>query len=881
MAQTVRHTTLTSELAPDEMISAQEWDEVHEVTGTVETAGIADGAVTDDKVAGGISKSKVGLGNVDNTSDANKPISTATQTALDGKAASSHTHALSQLEQGGATTGQVVKWTGTAWAPGTDNTGGGGGGATQLAELSDVDDPVTPTAGNFLRGDGDSWASAAIQAGDVPSGIDAAKIGDGSVSSAEFQRLDGVTSAIQTQIDGKAEVSHDHNNLYYTEAETDTLLDGKEDTLGNPSSDGQMLVSTTAGVRSWQDAPGGGSGSARLGVIRDLIHSQQTSGPLKSVPHTPQVIRTAGGSGTRRYFAYPSIVADRQARIQVFQQRATENVSTDGTIERLVSVNGGATWTVEELIAIEGEDLRTAKARRLADGRLGLVYWSHILSPETWVTRWRTSSDDGESWSSDTQLAAGLGDWQCSESWIEKDGVIVVALYVKDAGSSPERWSAYVIRSTDGGTTWGAPIKVADGSADDSQYNEAQIVVWDGKLVMFIRDEVSFTLYRSESADNGISWSALVDVTPTNWVSTFPGVHILGQVMMIVYRSTGTYSASGTSRAYSYDGGVTWGNYSHGLTGWDMYSWSVEHDGLLIVVRSYESASGGLDSDTEITTWRLGPAVGLDGTFHLDSVSLGGDTITAWPSGGTSYDADAQAFFTAAGITDDTQKSAYNDFVTTGKSDGWYDDLVAFWPYVGGASGPHSYDSVGLTTGTFSGTVTHNANGVAGDGSSGYMSTGITLSSLSNTSHALIVHVRSTAQDGGIAYGGAGATGTGSTGLYPRWTDDTVYTTDGGAALNGGSGQPSTDASGTWIVSRTASDSWKVFRNGSQVGSTETGSATLPAVVLYALANNSNGTANNFFGGNVSAFGIAAGLSDTKVGQITTAIQELQTALSR
>lgn len=34
----------------------------------------------------GVTKTQVGLGNVDNTSDANKPISTATQTALDGKA---------------------------------------------------------------------------------------------------------------------------------------------------------------------------------------------------------------------------------------------------------------------------------------------------------------------------------------------------------------------------------------------------------------------------------------------------------------------------------------------------------------------------------------------------------------------------------------------------------------------------------------------------------------------------------------------------------------------------------------------------------------------------------------------------------------------------
>jgi hypothetical protein len=38
-------------------------------------------------------KGDVGLGNVDNTSDAAKPVSTATQTALDGKSATGHNHA--------------------------------------------------------------------------------------------------------------------------------------------------------------------------------------------------------------------------------------------------------------------------------------------------------------------------------------------------------------------------------------------------------------------------------------------------------------------------------------------------------------------------------------------------------------------------------------------------------------------------------------------------------------------------------------------------------------------------------------------------------------------------------------------------------------------
>ena len=48
----------------------------------------------------GVTKAQVGLGNVNNTSDANKPISTATQNALNGKANTSHTHAASNITSG-------------------------------------------------------------------------------------------------------------------------------------------------------------------------------------------------------------------------------------------------------------------------------------------------------------------------------------------------------------------------------------------------------------------------------------------------------------------------------------------------------------------------------------------------------------------------------------------------------------------------------------------------------------------------------------------------------------------------------------------------------------------------------------------------------------
>lgn len=46
-------------------------------------------------------------------------------------------------------------------------------------------------------------AGADLAASDLPTGIDAAKIANGNVSNTEFQYLDGVTSAIQTQIENK------------------------------------------------------------------------------------------------------------------------------------------------------------------------------------------------------------------------------------------------------------------------------------------------------------------------------------------------------------------------------------------------------------------------------------------------------------------------------------------------------------------------------------------------------------------------------------------------------------------------------------------------------------------------------------------------------
>lgn len=110
-----------------------------------------------------------------------------------------------------------------------------------LDALSDV--AITSPANNsYLKYDGANW-------------IDEAPVTI-TPSAEELNYVDGVTSPIQTQ------------------------LNGKEAALGNPSTNGYILSSTTAGVRSWIAPPTGGS-STLDGLTDVEITTPSTNATLK------------------------------------------------------------------------------------------------------------------------------------------------------------------------------------------------------------------------------------------------------------------------------------------------------------------------------------------------------------------------------------------------------------------------------------------------------------------------------------------------------------------------------------------------------------------------------------------------------------------------
>jgi hypothetical protein len=254
------------------------------------------------------------------------------------------------------------------------------------------------------------------------------------------------------------------------------------------------------------------------------------------------------------------------------------------------------------------------------------------------------------------------------------------------------------------------------------------------------------------------------------------------------------------------------------------------------------------------------------------------------------YDADAQAFITAAGITDAIQKRAITVFVLALKSASIWTKFVAIYPMVGGTATTHKYnlknplDTNAAFRLSFLGGWTHSSTGAL-PGINGYADTHIIPSvSLSpNSAHLSYYSRTNSAVTNEIPMGVTlPLGGTGLNLVIRRNTDVNSFRATEITLFTGLVNSTSTDSRGLTSGSITASNSRKIYKNGALLA---TNSSTInwqrSTGKIFLGAANESGTANYFTDKECAFAGTASGLSDAEESSLYTAVQAMQTSLSR
>lgn len=388
---------------------------------------------------------------------------------------------------------------------------------------------------------------------------------------------------------------------------------GVEPALGNPSTTGFVLSSTSSGTRSWIAPAAGGSSAVTIPPIR----SQQIFGLLPILPVAATTV-----ANTSAYDAFPSVITDNLGRIHCFYREGTLHVSYDGILKHAVSANGGATWTTTTIAhGITGNQIDT-HAIRLASGRILIAFTIEVAAAPHLGTLYSIYSDDnGNTWSTPSTIAAS---WSGADSAgpyvtviLQHNGELIIAVYGKQ-NIGDAFWRSAIMRSVDGGVTWGSRIALI-GTGADGNYNEVGLFYYGETLVALVRREDSTSvLTRLTSSDNGITWSAPTTPTPpTGWLASLPDTVVIGNATHMYYRLT---SSQEPARSVSYDGGITWSS-NEVLTGLGTFQYSSTiyvDPGLLISVIAVQQSSS--DCDLILRTYRAGAAIGLDDTLASDRV---------------------------------------------------------------------------------------------------------------------------------------------------------------------------------------------------------------------------------------------------------------------
>jgi hypothetical protein len=246
-------------------------------------------------------------------------------------------------------------------------------------------------------------------------------------------------------------------------------------------------------------------------------------------------------------------------------------------------------------------------------------------------------------------------------------------------------------------------------------------------------------------------------------------------------------------------------------------------------------------------------------------------------------DPDAQAFLTAAGITDATITSAINDLVISLKADGIWSKMIAIYPLVGGTASTHKWnlkDPRDLDAAfrlTFVGSPTHSSDGIQGNGSSQYANTHLnpfSVLSLNNASSFFYTNLNSgTGVDFG-AFNNLENTAfqvnkNNASSLFVARANQISTTTIAGNTNNGFFG-----------INRTNSSNYVINQEGS-LQTVNLSSVALINLNIFLTALNVAGSPDFYSARRYAFYCFGEGLNSTEQGNLKTAVDTFQTDLNR
>jgi hypothetical protein len=247
-----------------------------------------------------------------------------------------------------------------------------------------------------------------------------------------------------------------------------------------------------------------------------------------------------------------------------------------------------------------------------------------------------------------------------------------------------------------------------------------------------------------------------------------------------------------------------------------------------------------------------------------------------------SFDPDAQAFITAAGITDATQKTAINTLVVDLKGYSIWSKMKALYPFVGGDATKHSWNLKNTAQFQISwiGGVTHSSNGVQFGGVNGYGTTGYNLATNNTgTDISAGTYSRTNISVNSASLGAVNAAFIGLQ-LTIKWTDNNTYYAANDFVGNG-AGNFYSDTRGYFVVTRLNSTTKVIYRNGIQTATQGGTVNVLPNLNVVLGARNENGSINSYDSRQHAFDFIGDNLTATDVANFYTAVQAFQVSLSR